>query len=60
MPLDYKQYKDEVTAEISKVLADASCQPILFAGSGFTKRYAAGPSWEGHLTSLAEGCLCRF
>jgi SIR2-like domain len=56
MPLDYKQYKDEVMADIAKVLADASCQPILFVGSGFTKRYAAGPSWEELLTSLAKGC----
>ena len=56
MPMDYKQYQEEVTADIVKVLADASCQPILFVGSGFTKRYAAGPSWEELLTLLAKGC----
>lgn len=56
MPLDYKQYQDEVTADIAKVLADASCQPILFVGSGFTKRYANGPSWEELLTALAKAC----
>lgn len=56
MPLDYKQYQDEVTADVAKVLIDASCQPILFVGSGFTKRYANGPSWEELLTLLAKAC----
>ncbi|WP_236067069.1 SIR2 family protein [Paraburkholderia haematera] len=54
--MDYKQYQDEVTADIAKVLADASCQPILFVGSGFTKRYAGGPNWEELLGLLAKGC----
>lgn len=56
MPMDYKQYQDEVTADIASVLADASCQPILFVGSGFAKRYANGPSWEELLKMLAQGC----
>lgn len=56
MPMDYKQYQDEVRADIAKIIADASCQPILFIGSGFTQRYAKGPSWEGLLRLLAERC----
>ncbi|MES2714641.1 MAG: SIR2 family protein [Pseudomonadota bacterium] len=56
MPMDYKQYQEEVKADIAKILADASCQPILFVGSGFTRRYAAGPSWEELLTLLAKSC----
>ena len=56
MPLDYKQYQVEVIADIAKVLGDAECQPILFVGSGFSKRYANGPSWEELLTALAEKC----
>lgn len=56
MPLDYKQYQAEVIADIAKVLGDAECQPILFVGSGFSKRYANGPSWEELLTALAEKC----
>jgi SIR2-like domain len=56
MPLDYKQYQVEVVADIAKVLADASCQPILFVGSGFTKRYTSGPNWEELLGLLARGC----
>ena len=56
MPMDYKQYQQEVTADIAAILARASCQPILFIGSGFTQRYAKGPSWEALLKLLAEGC----
>lgn len=56
MPMDYTQYQQEVMADITAVLAAASCQPILFVGSGFTKRYAGGPNWEELLRKLAGGC----
>ncbi len=56
MPMDYKQYQDEVTADVAKIIADASCQPILFIGSGFSKRYAKGPNWEELLSLLAKKC----
>jgi hypothetical protein len=56
MPMDYEQYRLEVTADIDEVLAAAQCQPILFVGSGFTKRYANGPNWEELLTLLGEEC----
>jgi len=56
MPTDYKQYQEEVTNDVAKVLADAECQPILFVGSGFSKRYARGPNWEELLTALAKNC----
>jgi len=56
MPMDFKQYQEEVTTDIAEVLANAGCQPILFVGSGFTKRYAGGPNWEELLTKLAAGC----
>lgn len=46
MPIDYKQYQEEVTTDVAKVLADAGCQPILFVGSGFSKQHARGPNWE--------------
>lgn len=56
MPLNYSRYKNEVTEDIAAVLAAASCQPILFIGSGFTRRYAGGPNWEELLAQLAELC----
>ena len=56
MPMDYKQYQTEVTEDIAAVLETASCQPILFVGSGFTRRYAKDPNWEELLTALAKAC----
>lgn len=56
MPMDYKQYQAEVTEDIAKILEAASCQPILFVGSGFTRRYAKGPNWPELLTALAKAC----
>ncbi|NML14369.1 SIR2 family protein [Azohydromonas caseinilytica] len=56
MPMNYKQYQEEVTADVAKVLRDAECQPILFVGSGFSKRYGKGPNWEELLTALAKKC----
>lgn len=56
MSFDYEQYKREVSADIESVLSAAGCQPILFVGSGFTRRYAGGPSWEELLSKLAENC----
>jgi hypothetical protein len=56
MPMNYKQYQEEVSEDIAAVLSAASCQPILFVGSGFTKRYAKGPNWEELLRALATQC----
>jgi len=56
MPANYEKYQLDVTADVEKVLADAECQPILFVGSGFSKRYAGGPNWEELLATLAEQC----
>ncbi|NWB48438.1 SIR2 family protein [Pseudomonas gingeri] len=56
MPLSYKQYQEEVTSDILNVLGQAACQPILFVGSGFSKRYSKGPSWEELLKILASRC----
>ena len=56
MPTDYKQYQDEITSDIKGVIADAGCQPILFVGSGFAKRYTHAPNWEELLRKLAEAC----
>lgn len=56
MPMNYSLYQEEVSADITSVLTEASCQPILFIGSGFSKRYAKGPNWEELLKVLAQRC----
>lgn len=56
MPMDYAQYQEEVRADISEVLRLAGCQPILFIGSGFSRRYADAPNWDELLKKLAENC----
>lgn len=56
MAQDYEQYKKDVTADIENLLHKKQYQPVLFIGSGFSKRYAGGPSWEELMRLLAEKC----
>ncbi len=53
---NYAQYQDEMRADIATTLAQLQCQPIMFVGSGFSQRYASGPTWETLLAELAENC----
>jgi hypothetical protein len=52
----YSQYIRDVTAEISACVQTSACQPILFIGSGLSKRYFGGPSWDELLSVLAKPC----
>ena len=55
----YAAYQDETVADIKSVISELNCQPILFIGSGFSRRYFSGPSWDELLRYLAENCpLC--
>lgn len=56
MARNYEKYVDDVTEDIKTCIGDMACQPILFVGSGFTKRYLAGPNWEELLKDLAGRC----
>jgi hypothetical protein len=53
---DYEQYKAAVRADVARTIAEKGCQPILFVGSGFTKRYANAPNWEQLLGQLRGIC----
>ncbi len=54
--VSYTKYQDEVRADILNVFGQAACQPILFVGSGFSKRYIGAPNWEELLKTLAQRC----
>ncbi|MDD2001986.1 SIR2 family protein [Pseudomonas putida] len=56
MTRNYVKYIEEVTEDIKTCIGDMACQPILFVGSGFTKRYLNGPNWEELLKELALRC----
>jgi hypothetical protein len=56
MTTNYERYKEDVTDDIRTCLEGMGCQPILFVGSGLTKRHANGPGWEELLRSLADIC----
>jgi hypothetical protein len=56
MNMDYAKYIEDVTEDIKTCIGDMACQPILFVGSGFTKRYLNGPNWEELLKDLAARC----
>jgi SIR2-like domain len=49
-------YRSQIKADISACLSKMSCQPILFAGSGLSRRYFSAPSWDELLAILAKNC----
>ncbi len=49
-------YRELVTADIGACVSKMCCQPILFVGSGLSKRYFSGPSWDELLAALAKQC----
>ncbi|QIB39638.1 hypothetical protein G3A56_16875 [Rhizobium oryzihabitans] len=52
----YERYVEEITEDITNTVQEFGVQPILFVGSGLTKRYMDGPSWEELLGYLADKC----
>lgn len=52
----YERYIEEITEDITNTVDEFGCQPILFVGSGLTKRYMDAPNWEELLGHLADKC----
>ncbi len=52
----YDVYKEACIDNIKDCLSNMECQPILFLGSGISKRYFNAPNWDELLKRLAEEC----
>jgi hypothetical protein len=50
------QYVSETATDVQECLQERACQPILFVGSGLSRRYFSGPSWDDLLSYLAKTC----
>lgn len=54
--LDYEIYKKQITESVAAKIEQLRCQPVLFCGSGISKRYIDAPSWIELLKFLASNC----
>ncbi|WP_233193485.1 SIR2 family protein [Sporosarcina sp. P3] len=52
----YERYQEEMVEDIKNTLDEMGTQPILFIGSGLSKRYFNGPNWIELLELLKERC----
>lgn len=56
MKPSYEKYIENVTDDIRECLEGMGCQPVLFIGSGLTKRYMNAPNWDELLIQLSQDC----
>lgn len=55
-PTKYEIYQNEVVDDIRGTIEAMGCQPILFIGSGLSRRYFNCPNWDELLDYLANTC----
>ncbi len=51
-----QEYKNDILKDIQDVYKTLGCQPVVFAGSGLSKRYFGAPNWYELLDALIKGC----
>lgn len=54
--LDYNSYKEQVSTDVAAQIRELRCQPVLFFGSGMSRRYFNAPNWDELLKALASDC----
>jgi|OM-RGC.v1.016141184 hypothetical protein len=54
--MSYNSYIERAEEKLRKASENLGCQPILFIGSGLSKRYTGSPSWDELLEELADNC----
>lgn len=52
----YDNYKAEAEKAIRGAISEKGCQPILFVGSGLSRRLFGGPNWIELLDAMAKIC----
>lgn len=52
----FERYVEEISEDITETVKTMGCQPILFIGSGLSRRYMSAPSWDELLAHLASQC----
>jgi hypothetical protein len=50
------EYQKVVSEDIQSCASQMGCQPILFVGTGLSRRYFSAPNWEELLATLAKQC----
>lgn len=54
--MDYSEYQDSLRSDVEAQISKLRCQPVLFFGSGISRRYFNAPNWAELLKELAERC----
>ncbi|NOD95485.1 SIR2 family protein [Ruegeria sp. HKCCD4884] len=54
--MSYEDYKAVITEDVAQQISTLRCQPVLFFGSGMSRRYLDAPTWSGLLERIADDC----
>lgn len=52
----YAEYISDVSKDVAACIQHMACQPIVFIGSGLSRRYFSSPNWDELLEYLSHRC----